>query len=347
MGDNLVSEKTIAFSIAHEILSSSVDIPTIPENGARIMSMVRRPLDKIDIPSFAKLVESDPGLFTRVLQLANSPFYAEIEKIVSIRSAIVRIGLTEIVNSVCLYFFQKMLPKFPEIPGFSYDGFWTHSWACAVANRRLGHPNIGMGIMPGELYMTGLLQGMGKLMLAIHFPEDFTKCIKNALEYEEPLNKIEKDVFGTTDCLVAGKVMSAWHLPGNICEGVAYYQTPELAPPEYIIIAGLTQYAYAIAGLSGTGCSGDGILMDVTQTYFGEQSNLILSKKSFQDSLIREILNYLDILSDSVTEPAYEVASGKAGKAKTVDWRSKKKTGKLPSKKKKGLMGWIKSFWGS
>ena len=112
--------------------------------------------------------------------MANSPFYSEVEKIVSLRAAITRIGLLEIVNSVCLHFFQNILPKFPDIEGLSYNDFWTHSWACAVANRRLGHPNLGMDVLPGELYLSGLLHGIGKLLLAIHYPIEFSGCVKKA-----------------------------------------------------------------------------------------------------------------------------------------------------------------------
>ena len=111
MKDTLVGEKTIALSISQEILTTSVDIPAIPENVRQIFAMVRQPEETIDIPEFAKLVEADPGLFTRILQLANSQYYSEMDKIVSLRAAITRIGLKETVNSVCLQFFQKLLPN--------------------------------------------------------------------------------------------------------------------------------------------------------------------------------------------------------------------------------------------
>jgi hypothetical protein len=108
--NSLVGEKTIAFSIAQEILTTSVNIPTIPANAKKILAIVRQSNDQIDIPLLVKLVKSDPGLFTRIMQLANSQFYTEVQKIVSLRAAITRIGLIEIVSSVCLYFFQKIYP---------------------------------------------------------------------------------------------------------------------------------------------------------------------------------------------------------------------------------------------
>jgi HD-like signal output (HDOD) protein len=344
MENSLVGEKTIAFSIAQEILTTSINIPTIPANGTKIIAIVRQPIDKIDIPRFIKLVESDPGLYTRILQLANSPFYAEIDKIVSLRAAITRIGLVEIVSSVCLHFFKKMLPKFPDIKGFSYDDFWSYSWACAVANRRLGHPNLGMGVLPGELYMTGMLHGVGKLLMAIHNPHEFSLCLKKARELSLPLHQVEKDVFGTTDALVAATVLKSWNLPPSICEGVAFHQMPELAPPEHVAIAGLTQFAYVIAGMSGHGCNGDGIEMEMSATYLGQQPKLKFSEPEVQEQLVQEISGTLDKRADKAPPAPSGNEDPGPDSQKTENIRSVK-TPVQTEPAKKGLLGWIKSLW--
>ena len=331
MGHTLTGEKTIAFSIAQEILTTSVKIPTIPDNGRKIIEMVRTPKDAIDIPEFVRLLESDPGLFTRILQLANSPYYREVEKITSLRAAITRIGLVEIVNSVSLHFFQKLLPEFPDISGFSYSDFWTHSWACAVACRRLGHPNLDMGALPGDLYLTGMLQGIGKLLLAIHFPDDFLTCIERARESAQPLSVVERHVFGTTDSLIASRVLAAWNMPPGICEGVAFSQMPELAPPEHVILAGLTQFGCGIAALSGIGQSGDGMTGKLEETYFGKNPNLKIGQPEIQDKLVREILASVEENpGDRHRKKRYASPDDAPGMNQTAN---------------KGIFGWIKSFW--
>ncbi len=355
MENTLVGEKTIAFSIAQEILTTSVNIPTIPANGQKILDIVRQPQDQIDISSFVKLVESDPGLFTRILKLSNSTFYSEVEKISSLRAAITRIGLEQMVNSVCLYLFQKMLPKFPDIKGFSYDDFWSHSWVCAVANRRLGHPNLGMDVLPGDLYMAGMLQGLGKMFLNIHSPEDFSTCIKKARDRQIPLSAVEKDIFGTTDSLVASCILKAWNLPVNVCEAVAYHQMPELAPPEFIIIAGLTQFAYGIAEASGIGSSGDGSKLELSSTFFGQKTNLSFGKPDVQEKLIEEIINSLgdkagnkaNSSAKAISQNRPRTKSQNSGAGNSRFGNNKKVAGKTETKPvKKGMFGWIKSFFG-
>ena len=346
MTDTLVGEKTIALSISQEILTTSVEIPAIPDNIRQIFKMVRQPEEKIDIPEFAQLVESDPGLFTRILQLANSPYYSEVEKIVTLRAAITRIGLKETVNAVCLGFFQKLLPKFPDIEGFSYHDFWAYSWACAVANRRLGHPMLNMDVLPGDLYMAGMRQGLGKLLMAIHYPEQFAGCIAKARQLECPLHEVEKDVFGTTDGLVASRVLKTWQLPANICEGVGFCQMPEQAQPEYILVAGLTQFAGAIANRARIGASGDGMKLELADTFLGQRPNLEISKPEVQDRLVGEIVRELEGKADSMFPQAGgEQNSAGSSPASAKARAPKPKTGPNEIKKeKKGVLGWVKSL---
>ncbi|MCK5682553.1 HDOD domain-containing protein, partial [bacterium] len=308
--------------------------------------IAQQPMDEINVASFAKIVEMDPGLFASVIQLANSPYYSGVDSIVSMKSAITRIGLTETINSICLYFFQKTLPKFPSIDGFSSNAYWAYSWACAMANRRLGHPGLGMNVLPGELYITGLLHGMGKLLIAIHYPDEFSKCVIMAKDLKQPLYKIEQDVFGTTDAFVASKIMETWNLPANICAGVAFHQMPESAPDEYKEIAGLTQLAYCISGMSEIGNSGDGLLIDLPSTYISQQSNLQLSKERVQEKLVDEILESLKEKSESVTGVSSE-SQAKATKEGEVKIKQNPiKTTTVTKQKKKGLFSTIKSWFG-
>ena len=337
MENNLVEEKTIADSISLEIMTSGVKLPPLPTNGAKLLEIAQQPMNKIDIASFTKLVEMDPGLFASVLQLANSPYYSGVGGIIGMRAAITRIGLTETINSICLYFFQKMLPKVPAIERFSSKEHWAYSWACGMANRRLGHTNLEMGVLPGELYIAGLLHGMGKLLIAIHYPDKFSKCVIMARDLEQPLYKMEQDVFGTTDAFVASKIMEAWDLPANVCAGVAFHQMPESAPDEYKEIAGLTQFAYYIAAMSEIGSSGDGLLMDLSSTYICQQSDLQISQEEIREKLIREILKSLEEKSKSVTGMS-PISQTKSPEIEDV--------GGKRSSVKKGLFAKIRSLLG-
>ena len=202
-------------------------------------------------------------------------------------------------------------------------------------------PQFWVGVLPGKLYMTGMLHGVGKLLMAIHNPHEFSLCLKKARELKLPLHQVEIDVFGTTDALVAAAVLKSWNLPPNICQGVAFHQMPELAPPEHITIAGLTQFAYVIAGMSGHGCNGDGLGIDLAATYLGQLPQKF-SEPEVQERLVQEIVNSLDGKSDKVTFRAPEPqVKGRVSKKTDIT----AKTPILAEPAKKGVFSWIKSLW--
>ncbi len=300
-GEKQIEKETVADCMALESMLSKIPIPPIPANRLQLLSILRQPNDKIDIDALTRLVSVDPGLFSMVLKLANSSYYRGLEKIISLRGAITRIGLTDTVNSISFYCVQNTLPPFPTIKEFSSEAYWTFSWACAMAARRLGHPNLGMNVLPGELYMAGLLHGIGKLMMAIHYPEDFEKCVIKAEKTKQPLHKTEQEIFGTVNGFLASKIMKSWNLPDNICEGVAFYQIPELAPPEYREIAGLIQFAYKITASIGIGANGDCYGMDISATYIGRQTHLALSRESVQMELVKELKETVEQKYQSVS----------------------------------------------
>lgn len=343
--NELQGEETIANAITLNILNSNFKLPPMPANGPKLMALVQKPIDKIDIDSFAKLIDSDPGLFSMILQLANSIYFKGIDEIFSLRAAITRVGLQETINSVNLYFFQRMLPEIPEIEGFSTKDYWAFSWACATAARRLGHPNLNMNALPGELYIAGLLHGIGKLILAIHYPVEFSKCIQKAVELEQPLHTIELEEFGTTDTLIASKLMTVWNIPSRICAGVEFYQDPGSAPEECRDIAALIQSACSIAAMSGIGTNGDGGVMALESTWVAGQSGILLSKKRTRDNIVQEILESLEKKSESITgviPPKRDVLPD--SKIPTdKDENSPVNAHSKPDKK--GLLAWIRSLF--
>lgn len=338
------AKENIASSIVLDILVSDFKFPPMPANGAKLMTMVQKPVDDIDIPLFVKLIESDPGLFSMVLQLANSIYYRERNEILSLRPAIVRVGLQEIVNCVNLYFFKRMFSKIPVIPGFSADNYWAFSWACATAARRLGHPNIGMNALAGELYLGGLLHGIGKLILAIHHTREFSKCLRLASESGRPLYEVELEQFGTTDAHVASRLMNVWDIPYRICQGVKFCHNPEAAPKETKELAALIQFAYYIASLSRIGSNGDGAMVNLESIWISGQPDLSLLKNNTQERIINETLRTLTERSESVTGvmPQPEEQALIPKKPGEKNNHPPEKTSSLS--KRNRFWGWIKSL---
>lgn len=142
-----------AQAIALEILQSNLKLPPFPPIGSQLMAMNQQPVAQIDMDQFIRLIESDMSLSTHLLQLANSVYFGAVQKMSSLSQAVMYIGLEGSINAINLHFFRSVLPKFPNIEGFSGKDFWAHSWACGMANKMLGRPDLHITSIPGELYI--------------------------------------------------------------------------------------------------------------------------------------------------------------------------------------------------
>ena len=267
--------------IALEVIESGGTLPLLPAAGQRLLAVINQPVDKIDFVSFSKTVEADPALTAKLLQLANSSYFGTLKEITSVRQAITYIGLEETITSVYNIFFKQALPKFPALEGFSGKDYWDQSWACATANRMLGHPvhHQMVQAVPCELYITGLLHGVGKIFLAI----------KYSREHKKPLAQVEADLVGTTDTEIAYNVLKKWNLPEHICQAIRHYPAPFEAPKEYRGLAALTQLAYYISNAAEIGGSGDASEYAVAESYIAENWALLPTEKKYQELLIKDI----------------------------------------------------------
>ena len=331
-------------SMALKILQSNVQLPPFPPIGSQLFEMNTQPHEEIDIDRFIRLLETDPGLVTRLLQLANSSYFSPVQKIFSVRQAVMQIGLEESLNTVSFHFFRAALPKFPRLKGFSGKDYWAHSWACAVANRMLGRPDRLITCLPGELYIAGLLHGVGKLILALHQPEDFLQCLENSRNYNQPLFEAELDLFGTTDTDIAFEILKSWQFPEKICMAVKHYQFPQNAEKPYREIASATQFAYYIANTSGVGNSGDMHCFDLQDTVLGRGADSPLGDEETRNRIVQDIYrtikNKFAAIHDEQVKPDQKAQSAEL-EEKRVDIAPRR----IKPRKKDGLLSRILHFF--
>ena len=287
--------------IALKILQSGVELPPLPAVFTRLLTLSRQPEDRIDVGKFTKLLQTDPALTARILQLANSSYYGTLNKISNLRQAIMHIGLQETISTVNWMLSQKILPQFPTMEGFTDKDYWAHSWACASAARLLGRPDLGVSCQPGELYVAGLLHGIGKLILALHQPDDFRQCLENSRDFSQPLEDAEKELLGTTHSDIACEILRTWQFPASICNAVKYFLSPADAPPEFREIAGLTQFAYFIANTSGVGNNGDEFNFNIDDTYLANLDSSPFSSQETRERLVQSIRKTLQQKATAVT----------------------------------------------
>lgn len=211
------------------IATSTVDIPVFHPVALKLQQALAQPGYAIE--QINQLISVDPGLASQVLRMANSSFYAGLNRVTTIRDAIIRLGAHE-VATIAMLASQKDLyhssqAMFAQVMG----SLWKHAYCCAVGSRWLAAKTRYDSLVQ-EAFLLGLLHDIGKLFLLKVLEEVSTsgklgRDVSTAL-LAEVLNNMHVE-YGT-------RLMEKWHLP-EIYGEVTQYHHGETWPHNIVLLA--------------------------------------------------------------------------------------------------------------
>jgi HD-like signal output (HDOD) protein len=173
------------------------------------------------------VVEQDPAISGRVLQLANSAFYQTRWRTDSLKMAILRLG-TAMVGHVALgYSLIKHHRKGP-CPEFDYDRFWSECVGRSVAARHLAAHSTSTERVDKDVAFTGgLLCQIGRLALATVYPQEYGVVLSHA-RGKKPLwlLECEREAFGLDHNILAALMMADWRMSEGFCGAVHIQDDP-------------------------------------------------------------------------------------------------------------------------
>ncbi|MEI6415391.1 MAG: HDOD domain-containing protein, partial [Pseudomonadota bacterium] len=85
------------------MITGHIEIPTLPDIGVKIARQIEDP--KVDTLSLSRLIQMDPGLAGRIIQIANSPLFGGHGRIENLYDAVARLGrntLRDVVTGIVL-----------------------------------------------------------------------------------------------------------------------------------------------------------------------------------------------------------------------------------------------------
>ncbi|NLA75939.1 MAG: HDOD domain-containing protein, partial [Deltaproteobacteria bacterium] len=174
------------------IRDRNTQVPTLPVVVEKILSIAQQ--ENTSAKDLADFISKDPAIANKILRLSNSAYYGMMKEIDSIARAITIIGFNEVVSltigmSVISAFSRKDAGK-----DFNMKGLWIHSLGCAFSSRNIAKK---LGILHSEqIFISGLLHDMGKIVLSLYFPDKYSLAISHAKENKTDLYRSEKLILG-------------------------------------------------------------------------------------------------------------------------------------------------------
>jgi HD-like signal output (HDOD) protein/DNA-directed RNA polymerase subunit RPC12/RpoP len=236
------------------ILGSLKDLPPMPQVAQKAREIIANPSSSFS--DLAKVIETDQAIVTRILKIANSPYYGLSGKVSSVQHASVVLGvktLMEILNLACS---SEILGK--TLTGYDLDAgdLWAHSLAVAAGSQLIArkvNPSLEQ-----DAFSAGLIHDAGKIILDPYIKERKDTFKAFVKEGKETFLNAEKNVLGFDHAELASEACTQWHIPAQIAFAIRHHHDP--TPSKGEILSFIVHMADAIALMSGIGSGIDGML---------------------------------------------------------------------------------------
>ena len=201
-----------------DLLDSQVALPAIPRNIAMVLSELNR--DEPDLRKVSQLINTDIGLTTRLLGLANSAQFQLANQIGSVSDALAVLGLDQVRSLTAA---AAMAGAFKHVRGLDVQQFWRYSLDVAKLSRKLAR----LGVANASIAFTaGLVHAAGELVMHLGMPDQ----MRWLNERVEPLDikraQAERHLLGYCYAEVGAGFAKSWGFPLPIVDAIAHQFAP-------------------------------------------------------------------------------------------------------------------------
>jgi len=209
----------------NRIIARVEDLPTLPRTVLKITELVNDP--QSSARDLAGIITDDQVLAARLLKLVNSSFYGFPQRISTITGAIVLLGFDAIRNLLLTTSVFDIFPNRKKANQAGLERLWDHSLGCAVGAKVLG--NHLRYDKVEELFVSGLLHDIGKIVEMIFMPEAFDR-ISHLVRNENILMiTAEERILDYTHADVGRLLAEKWNLPPKLGSVIRHHHRPSSA----------------------------------------------------------------------------------------------------------------------
>ncbi len=195
----------------HALLNSIDDMPSIPETLIEILKVLDDP--DSGASDLAEVVRLDAPLMTKVLRLANSPYYSQRGDLADIHRCVAVLGYRTVRQvAICITVASSVVSAVAGGKGrLDYRELWRHSVVTGAIAKHLagmvGYPD------PEEVFTGGLLHDIGKFVLELHSPREYDQVIARRADSGLPLWVEEEKDFGFHHAAIGSAFAQSWRFP--------------------------------------------------------------------------------------------------------------------------------------
>lgn len=196
-------------------------LPVLPVILARLIEACND--EHVSLHEITSLIQTDAGLTSRVLFLANSAYYGGYQRIENIDQAVFRLGKKTLKSVVMSAAVHQVFKGYNGYGEEELRNFWRHSLLTAlIAKILVDRTKLAD---PDHAFFGGLIHDIGRLVLGANYPEEY-KSLARMDGCENSTLMEEEAKLAATHPEVAGWLLDRWKVDPLIVDAVVYHHEP-------------------------------------------------------------------------------------------------------------------------
>ena len=193
-------------------------LPVRQGTSVRVLQLLDDP--DVSVEEVARHIEADPALSTRVLRLANSPFFARSGSEASAARAVFLLGLS-VVRSLAVATAAGLFDaRSKHLP----PGFWDHAIAVAAGATVLARY---LDVDRGDAFSAGVLHDIGEALVCRHAPTEYAEILRQLrVRPEERIAAEQAFLQGLSHADVGAIALQGWRMPERLVVAVRDHHDP-------------------------------------------------------------------------------------------------------------------------
>lgn len=201
-----------------------MNIYNLPPMSRSIVEIIKLLDDKsTSVTDLNKVISKDQSLVSKILLIANSPFYGLQRKVNSIEYAVLILGFAEIRNIISVL---SMIESFKNKTDNYLDQkeFWLHSFLVGTVSKKIAG-DLGIA-NTGEIFIAGFLHDVGISVLHRFFHSNLINICNLVEAGSHDYRSAELEVLGMSHSEIGNFLLERWNFPERMCDLILHHHEP-------------------------------------------------------------------------------------------------------------------------
>jgi len=225
-----MEKKTISLleMVEEYAASETLNLPVFPKVAQELYEKMAD--ENSSINDIAAIITKDQTLAGQMLKLANSAFFAGLNRVRTIRESIMRLGVNQVYNCLVAGSQKEYYLSHDPFIGRYLQVLWKHALATAKGSqwllRKTGYPELA-----DEGFLSGLFHDIGKLLLL--------RVIETIRAENQDITISEHFVLEVLDSMHVEQgytLMNEWSIPEVYCSVTKHHHDEELDSSDALLM---------------------------------------------------------------------------------------------------------------